>query len=413
MSALQLGHEVAIYTTHHDSRHCFAETTGDGMLAPLVHAHGDWLPRQLLGRCTAACATVRMAFLAIHVAIRERRRAHVFICDGVSAPVPVLRLTNLPVLFYCHFPDKLLCVERSNIVKRLYRLPLDLCEEVFTGMSSTIAVNSRYTAGIFAQAFPLLRRLGWRPRVLYPPIDLNGFAARPAEARPRLGPIVSINRFERKKNVVLAVDALAIVRGRCSAELFSTVQLVIAGGYDPRVRENIQYKEELMARVAELSLGDNVQFRPNLSNAERSQLLREASCVLYTPDREHFGIVPLEAMYAGAPVVAVASGGPLETVLDGETGFLCQQTPEDFACAVLKFVRDPSLTLSMGAHGRAHVSKKFSLEAFGAAFQALLLETVDLHAVSSSRYIAPLVIAAALLALAFAVVPAVLSRLLR
>lgn len=41
---------------------------------------------------------------------------------------------------------------------------------------------------------------------------------------------------------------------------------------------------------------------------ERSSLLRTASCVLYTPSREHFGIVPVEAMCSGAPVIAVNSG---------------------------------------------------------------------------------------------------------
>ena len=47
--------------------------------------------------------------------------------------------------------------------------------------------------------------------------------------------------------------------------------------------------------------------------------------LLYTPDREHFGIVPCEAMAMGCPVLAVATGGPLETVVHGSTGFLLEQ----------------------------------------------------------------------------------------
>ena len=46
---------------------------------------------------------------------------------------------------------------------------------------------------------------------------------------------------------------------------------------------------------------------------------------------EHFGIVPIEAMYCRLPVVAVNDGGPTETVVDGLTGFLCQPNPESFA----------------------------------------------------------------------------------
>lgn len=40
--------------------------------------------------------------------------------------------------------------------------------------------------------------------------------------------------------------------------------------------------------------------------------------ILPTLDNEHFGIVPLESMYVGTPVIAVASGGPLETIVPGE-----------------------------------------------------------------------------------------------
>jgi len=51
-------------------------------------------------------------------------------------------------------------------------------------------------------------------------------------------------------------------------------------------------------------------------------LFNAATLLVYTPSNEHFGIVPLEAMVAGVPVLAANSGGPLETVVDGETGWL-------------------------------------------------------------------------------------------
>lgn len=80
-----------------------------------------------------------------------------------------------------------------------------------------------------------------------------------------------------------------------------------------------------------------------------------SSALLYTPDREHFGIVPIEAMFEGTPVIAVNSGGPKETVVHGKTGFLCSQTAKSFSEAMLVtmlpvFVRDPhnDLTLNSG-----------------------------------------------------------------
>jgi alpha-1,3/alpha-1,6-mannosyltransferase len=65
-----------------------------------------------------------------------------------------------------------------------------------------------------------------------------------------------------------------------------------------------------------------VIFLKSISNDERLLLLENTKVLLYTPENEHFGIVPVEAMYMGCIVLACNSGGPLESVSDGETGFL-------------------------------------------------------------------------------------------
>ncbi|RYG53875.1 glycosyltransferase, partial [archaeon] len=71
-----------------------------------------------------------------------------------------------------------------------------------------------------------------------------------------------------------------------------------------------------------------VTFIRSFTDEQKRALLSAAAAVLYTPTNEHFGIVPLEAMLAGRPVVAVASGGPLESIANNETGFLCSAQPE-------------------------------------------------------------------------------------
>lgn len=172
---------------------------------------------------------------------------------------------------------------------------------------------------------------------------------------------MSLNRFERKKDVGVAVRALASLRrGRDGAG----ASLVIAGGFDPTVTENVEYLAELQALAAELGVADAVAFRPNVSDADRNRLLQAALCVCYTPENEHFGIVPIEAMYAGAPVVASASGGPLETVVDGETGFLCAHTPAAFAEAMGRFLADDGLSLALGRAAHDHVKRRFGMDAF-------------------------------------------------
>ena len=129
------GHDVTIYTARHDPRRCFDETR-DGTLRVVVA--GDWLPKRILGRCYALCASARMVAVALRAA---RDGPDVVVVDQVATAVPVARAAcAAPVVFYCHYPDKLLCVNRQNPLTRLYRAPLDWGEETCTGLADVVLV---------------------------------------------------------------------------------------------------------------------------------------------------------------------------------------------------------------------------------------------------------------------------------
>lgn len=138
------------------------------------------------------------------------------------------------------------------------------------------------------------------------------------------------------------------------------VHLIMAGGYDKRVAENVEYHTELVALVEEKGLTSKVTFLRSFSNSQKNVLLRGSSCLLYTPANEHFGIVPIEAMGNGCPVIAMNSGGPLETVADGETGFLCANDPQVVAKTMMKFIGNKEFSKSLGDAGKKLVESKFS-----------------------------------------------------
>ena len=71
-----------------------------------------------------------------------------YVIDQVSLPIPLLRCRG-KVLFYCHYPDKLLSTNRRNCVMKLYRVVLDFWEEVTTAFATVTLVNSKYTQGIY------------------------------------------------------------------------------------------------------------------------------------------------------------------------------------------------------------------------------------------------------------------------
>ena len=97
---------------------------------------------------------------------------------------------------------------------------------------------------------------------------------------------------------------------------------------------------------------------------ERVALLKFSTCLLYTPSKEHFGLVPIEAMYMRCPVIACNSGGPLETVLNDVTGFLCDPNPLAFSTAMKKISERGSSVEVLGNAGYDHVLENFSFERF-------------------------------------------------
>eukprot|EP01029_Cantina_marsupialis_P028203 TRINITY_DN775854_c0_g1_i1.p1 TRINITY_DN775854_c0_g1~~TRINITY_DN775854_c0_g1_i1.p1 ORF type:complete len:484 (-),score=110.10 TRINITY_DN775854_c0_g1_i1:113-1471(-) len=361
------GHEVEMMTSHHDASHAFTETT-DGSLK--VTVRGDFLPRHIVGKFHIFFAILRNVFLAFCMGA-SRQRWDVIVCDQISASIPILRILNptARIVFYCHYPDLLLS-SRTSFLKQIYRFPFDYIEEKTTSWAHTILVNSHFTKHTFEETFKSIKKA---PEVLYPCIKIlpddfavieDNISESVREAMNAKTVFVSINRYERKKKIEIAVKALGVLKENLSEEEFSGVRLVVAGGYDERVRENVEHHLELQQWAEGLGLKNHVVFIRSFSDADKQYLLRNATAVIYTPANEHFGIVPIECMEACAPVIAVNNGGPLESVRDGKDGFLCEQEPIAFAQAMQKLMNDEELAIEMGKNGRDRVKKNFSFQAF-------------------------------------------------
>lgn len=145
------------------------------------------------------------------------------------------------------------------------------------------------------------------------------------------------------------------------------------------VEENVSYHRELVSLaeslelknatarniVSALSVPDDIEvlFLLSVPAQLKNMLLNAATMLLYTPSNEHFGIVPLEAMQVGVPVLAASSGGPLETILDEETGWLRSvDEPAAWTQVMREALRDRSKKKlhRMGQQGQQRVLKEFS-----------------------------------------------------
>ena len=98
----------------------------------------------------------------------------------------------------------------------------------------------------------------------------------------------------------------------------SNIKLIIAGGYDKRVKENVDHFNELEEIAKKGNVLQYITWKRAFSDEEKPILLANACAILYTPTNEHFGIVPIECMASCKPVIACASGGPLESVANGK-----------------------------------------------------------------------------------------------
>ena len=104
-------------------------------------------------------------------------------------------------------------------------------------------------------------------------------------------------------------------------------------------------------------------FIRNCAQDLKARLIQNSIALIYTPTNEHFGIVPLEAMALGRPLIADNSGGPMETVIPSVNGFLCNSW-EEFGDAMRKIVTGEVNADVLGNAGKKRVEEKFSFETF-------------------------------------------------
>ncbi|KIW12228.1 hypothetical protein PV08_09504 [Exophiala spinifera] len=387
------GHKVTIFTSHCDPQHCFEEAR-DGTLD--VRVRGNSLfPPTLLNRFHILLAILRQIHLVLAISLfsneLDQLQPSVFVVDQLSACVPLLRWlypSQQRTLFYCHFPDQLLADRHTagllGLAKSIYRLPFDWLEGWSMSASDKIVVNSTFTKSVAARTWP---DLAGSVGVIYPCVDVSAQASQAAvQEKPlwdgKFKIFLSINRFERKKNVGVAIRAYH----NLSSKKRQGARLVLAGGYDQRVAENVQYHKELVelaeslglatatARTAPtaLAIPDDIQvlFLLSVPGPFKETLLNNAQLLLYTPTNEHFGIVPVEAMLHGVPVLASNTGGPLETIVDGKTGWLRDVSNLEDWTEIMRLVSTMSASdlRQLGQSGKERVREQFSRPTMASKF---------------------------------------------
>lgn len=262
--------------------------------------------------------------------------------ESNGRPIDLVIATKFPTYFARH-PNKVAWLLHQ------YRAAYELCGTVYSDFfhvdldvglrRQLIELDTamlRECRRLYAIARNTASRLetfnGLRAEVLYhPPVLADRIAAGPSQDY-----VLSVGRLESVKRHDLAIRAMA--------GLPSPRRLVIVG-------DGTQY-ENLRRLTDQLGLSDRVRFEGAAGDDRLLELYAGAVAVVYTPFDEDYGYVTLEAFLARKPVVTARdSGGPLEFVVDGVNGLVCEPSPEALADAMSRLDRDRGLAASLGDAG--------------------------------------------------------------
>ncbi|MFM9275977.1 glycosyltransferase [Pseudarthrobacter sp. NKDBFgelt] len=190
-------------------------------------------------------------------------------------------------------------------------------------------------------------------------VDLEFFSAEgPTAARTASRRILSVGRLVPRKGVDLVIRSLPYLR---EAGFDGVELLIVGGGGDSGVLDADPEVRRLLDLAAELGVADQVRLQGQVSRGEMPGIFRSADAVVCAPWYEPFGIVPLEAMACGVPVVAAAVGGLRDTVVDHGTGLhVPPRDPEAIASALAMLFRNPSLRTELGNAGKVRARTRYS-----------------------------------------------------
>ena len=114
----------------------------------------------------------------------------------------------------------------------------------------------------------------------------------------------------------------------------------------------------------------------NVSDEELINYYNSARITAYTPVQEPFGLVPLESMACGTPVIAVKEGGIQESILHGQTGLLVERDPLLFSEALQSLLTNQSLLDEYSRKGRDHILKYWTWDKAVATIDEYLISSV-------------------------------------
>ena len=266
------------------------------------------------------------------------------------AAIVAARSLDIPVIQTFH---------ALGVVKRRHQGQRDSSPPERIGVESAIARRADHIVATCSDEVFELVRMGAHPNnisVVPCGVDLSLFhpSGETEDRDPQLRRLVVVSRLVERKGIGNVIAALPDLPG---------TELVIAGGPAPDRLDVDQEARRLLDLARRLHVADRVTLRGRIGRDRLPALLRSADVVVCVPWYEPFGIVPLEAMACGVPVIASAVGGLVDTVVDGVTGLhVPPREPAAAAAAARRLLSDPAYSRALGAAGAKRAKRRYGWE---------------------------------------------------
>jgi len=331
------GHEVVVYTRRDNGKIPHRVRTNTGYEVVHVPAGpAEQVPKDELLRYMSEFA----CFLADDWRTMRPDVVHAHFWMSGFASAMAVRGLNVPLVQTYH---------ALGIVKRRHQKETDTSPPVRIKIERAIGMKADLIAATCDDEVQELVRMGLRhTRTAVVPcgVDPKLFHPAPTPHRPRR--VVSVGRLVPRKGFEDLITALKMV---------PQAELVIAGGPPAHRLRSDHEAQRLRAHAEALGVSDRVRLIGRVARQDMPGLLCSAEVVACTPWYEPFGIVPLEAMACGVPVVASMVGGIKDTVVDGVTGKLVPpRDPEKLAKELRFLLANDFLRNAFGIAGADRVS---------------------------------------------------------
>lgn len=270
----------------------------------------------------------------------------------------VLQFVQPPAIYYLHEPfgaKFIRPMQRPYFSKSGWRGKVDRIDPTITLYQQRLTsiqletlqhtrcllANSRFTKAEMKKHF--------RVTIQLCPCGVNIDQFQPQPSQPKADFVLSVGELTPRKGFDFLVESLAHIPPKQRPGLKLACNLIDA-------------QEKAYIEALARQCGVTLQILPKLNAEQLCVEYNKARLCVYAPVLEPFGLVPLEAMACGTPVVGVREGGVQESIVHEVTGLLVERDPGRFAAAVQSLLAQPTLAADYGRNAREHVLTQWSWE---------------------------------------------------